>query len=431
MTTVHPLASPGVRALALGAIPALGIGVFSAVALWGLDELSELLHGVLWGALPHVAGLSPDNGWWILGVLTVTGLVVGVVARYFPGHGGHDSATIELVAPVLPLRALPGVVIVLIVGIAGGVSLGPESPLIGFNTAVVVAVIARLMTRFSLELAVMLTASGTIGAMFGTPVAAALVFTALVAAAKGGGATWDRLFLPVVSAGAASVTILLLHGESFAMKLPRYENPQLLDLATAGLVAVVAAAFGILGAVVFPHVHRAFHALKNPVLFTTLGGLILGLLGVLGGPLTLFKGLHETAALLSGRDSYAVGGLIVLCVIKLVAILVSASAGFRGGRVFPAVFIGVAIGLIGHQLLPTLPVGLAVASGVMGVVLAVTREGWLALFIGVAVVSDIGVLPSLCIAILPAWLIITKAPEFIVHTRAPSSVPSTERLEPR
>ena len=52
---------------------------------------------------------------------------------------------------------------------------------------------------------------------------------------------------------------------------------------------------------------------------------------------------------------------------RSLALLVAASALFRGGRVFPATFIGVALGMLGHALIPALPFSLAVACGVLGV----------------------------------------------------------------
>lgn len=46
--------------------------------------------------------------------------------------------------------------------------------------------------------------------------------------------------------------------------------------------------------------------------------------------------------------------------IKLVALLIAATAGFRGEHIFHAVFIGVAGGLLCHGLFPQIPLGLAI-----------------------------------------------------------------------
>ena len=78
-------ASP--RQLLVLAIPAIVLGAFAALLLWALEQLADLLSGVLWDTLPDALGVDP-NGWWIVLILTLTGLAVGIGLRFMPGHGG-------------------------------------------------------------------------------------------------------------------------------------------------------------------------------------------------------------------------------------------------------------------------------------------------------------------------------------------------------
>lgn len=50
-------------------------------------------------------------------------------------------------------------------------------------------------------------------------------------------------------------------------------------------------------------------------------------------------------------------------------------------------------------------------SAVLGMLLAVTRQGWLSLFTAAVLVSGVSVLPLLCVASLPAWLLVTGRPQ--------------------
>lgn len=409
-------AGPSIRILLLLSLPALAIGVVSALVLWLLDWVSDQLRTGLWDALPHAMGIGSSNPWWIMTVLTVTGFAVGLVVWLMPGHGGPDSATTGLSSPPPPIGTLPSILVVVVIGLAGGVSLGPENPIIAINSALAVFALGRF-SRIPPALAMMLAMSATIGALFGTPVAAALVLTGAVAAIKGGGSLWDKLFLPVAAAAAGSLTMHLLGGQSLAFHLPPYGTPHAIDFVTGVLVAALSAVIGVAAAFVFPYLHAGFHALRNPLLMTTFGGLLLGALGVLGGPLTLFKGLEQTGELLEHPGEYSAATLAVFAGVKIVALLVAASAGFRGGRVFPIVFVGVAIGLFAHAIIPGMPLGLAVACGAMGVVMAETRDGWIALFLGVALTGDITLLPMLCVITLPTWLIVTKAPPFEIAAK--------------
>ncbi len=118
------------------------------------------------------------------------------------------------------------------------------------------------------------------------------------------------------------------------------------------------------------------------------GGLVLGLLGALGGHLTLFKGLEEIKELTANIGGWSSGELAKLAVVKLVALLVAAACGFRGGRIFPAVFIGAAFGLLTQALVPEVHPAVAISSAVLGVLLATTRQGWISLFTGAVLAAS-------------------------------------------
>ena len=269
----------------------------------------------------------------------------------------------------------------------------------------------------------LLAGASTVGALFGTPVAAALLFTGILAALRSGGSLWDRLFLPVAAAGAGATTMHLLGAPPFSFDLPAYGAPQPIDFVTGSLLTCAIVLIGLAMLYVLPFVYRAFHALRYPIVITTVGGLVLGILGFIGGPITMFKGLTQMGELLQNADDYDAGQLAVISGIKIVALLVAACALFRGGRIFPATFIGAALGLLGNTLFPSIPLGLAVACGIIGILVVVARDGWLALFVAAAVAGDLTLLPMLCIIILPAWLLVSAVPEFRI-------VPPGRQLQP-
>ena len=84
-------------------------------------------------------------------------------------------------------------------------------------------------------------------------------------------------------------------------------------------------------------------------------------------------------------------------------------------------FIGVALGLFFHSVIPSMPIGLAIACGVLGIVLVVTRDGWIALFLGIALTGDTTLLPILCVIVLPTWLLVTGVPELRILPKEPVS----------
>jgi H+/Cl- antiporter ClcA len=306
-------------------------------------------------------------------------------------------------------------VVVTVLGLAGGVSLGPENPIIAINVAIVVAIFARVVPKLSPQVGMLLAGAATVGALFGTPVAAALLFTGILAALRSGGSLWDRLFLPVAAAGAAAATMHLLGAPPFAFDVPALGAFQAIYFLWGVVIACVVVLIGIAMLYVLPLVYRALHALRYPVLVAGVGGLLLGILGYIGGPITMFKGLTQMGELLKDPSAYDAGQLAMISGIKILALLVAACAMFRGGRIFPATFIGVALGMLASALFPAIPLSLAIACAIVGIVVVIGRDGWLALFLGAAVAGDLSLLPILCVVILPAWLLVSALPEFRIQ----------------
>ena len=51
---------------------------------------------------------------------------------------------------------------------------------------------------------------------------------------------------------------------------------------------------------------------------------------------------------------------------------------------------------------------------ILGVLLAVTRQGWLSLFMAAVVVPEVNLVPLLTLIMLPAWLLVTGKPEMLM-----------------
>ncbi|WP_055603308.1 ion channel protein [Streptomyces aureus] len=418
MTTDHvpPGPSPSadktpLQVLLPQVLPALVVGVAASLLFLGISTLAEEFEDVLWDDLPDALGIGGHSSLWIITMLTATGIAVGLVVWKAPGHAGPDPASTGLGGPPLALVVVPGLLLASTLALAGGVSLGPENPIIASNIALTYWLGRKVAPAVPGAAWIALASSATIGALFGTPVAAALVISEALVGQPGRGSLWDRLFAPLAAAGAGAMTTQLLADPSFDMGLPPLTDPGWGDVLAALVIASAAAVFGLASCYLFPYVHAAFRRLRHPMVMLPLGGLALGLLGALGGPLTLFKGLEQTKELTASVGSWSSGELAKLAAVKLVALLVAASCGFRGGRIFPAVFIGAAFGLFAQALVPEVHPAVAVSSAVLGVLLATTRQGWISLFTGAVLASSPAMLALLCLASLPAWLIVTGRPQ--------------------
>ncbi|MFD5477495.1 ion channel protein [Streptomyces hawaiiensis] len=399
------------RALLSTILPALAVGILSSLVLVGVEVAAEELQDVLWGPLPDALGIGRYSVAWMFVMLFATGVAVGLVVWKMPGHAGPDPATIGLDAPVLPPVVLPGLLLVTALMLAGGPSLGPENPVITVNVALAAWLGARLVPRAPGRVWPALAEAATIGALFGTPVAAALVISEALAGKETRGLLWDNVFAPLTAATAGALTATLIDHPSFDLDLPSFGRPGWSDLLAAVVVAALGALLGMTAVRAFPYVHGAFRRLRHPMLMLPAGGIVLGALAALGGHLTLFKGLDEIAELARDPDSRSAGQYALLMVVKLAALLVAASCGFRGGRIFPAVFVGTALGLGAHALVSGVHPSIGVSAAVLGLLLAITRQGWVSLFVAAVLVASPAIIAVLCVASLPAWLLVTGRPQ--------------------
>ncbi|MEH4625852.1 ion channel protein [Phytobacter diazotrophicus] len=402
---------PRARTMLLLALPALIIGVASSLVLLLVMKVAAVLQLILWNGLPYRLGFTPDSPFWVIMMLTLTGLAVGLVIRYSAGHGGPDPATEPLIGAPVHVSALPGLLVALVLGLAGGVSLGPEHPIMVLNIALAVALGGKLFPRVAPLDWTILASAGTIGALFGTPVAAALIFSQTLNS-NTDLPLWDRLFAPLMAAAAGALTTGLFFHPHFALPVAHYPQMHLVDIISGAVVCAIAIALGMVAVWCLPRLHQLMHRLKNPVLMLGIGGFILGVLGVIGGNITLFKGLDEMQQM-AFAQTFTVTDYLLFAVIKLAALVVAAACGFRGGRIFPAVFVGVALGLMLHEHVNAVPAAITISCAILGMVLVVTRDAWLSLFMAAAVVPDTSLLPLLCIVMLPAWLLLAGKPVMI------------------
>lgn len=404
---------PRARTMLLLSLPAVAIGIASSLILIVVMKIASVLQNLLWQRLPGTLGIAQDSPLWIIGVLTLTGIAVGLVIRFSQGHAGPDPACEPLIGVPVPPSALPGLIVALILGLAGGVSLGPEHPIMTVNIALAVAIGARLLPRVNRMEWTILASAGTIGALFGTPVAAALIFSQTL---NGSSEVplWDRLFAPLMAAAAGALTTGLFFHPHFSLPIAHYGQMEMTDILSGAIVAAIAIAAGMVAVWCLPRLHAMMHQMKNPVLVLGIGGFILGILGVIGGPVSLFKGLDEMQQMVANQ-AFSTSDYFLLAVIKLAALVVAAASGFRGGRIFPAVFVGVALGLMLHEHVPAVPAAITVSCAILGIVLVVTRDGWLSLFMAAVVVPNTTLLPLLCIVMLPAWLLLAGKPMMMVN----------------
>jgi H+/Cl- antiporter ClcA len=149
--------------------------------------------------------------------------------------------------------------------------------------------------------------------------------------------------------------------------VPPFAQPGVAQFGWALVIGVLAAVAGTairrLALALRPHVERRL------LLATPLAGLVIGALAIVyaqgsghDASDVLFSGQDALGPLIANSGDYTVAALVLLVACKGLA-YGAALSGFRGGPVFPAMFLGAAGGIaLSH--LPGLPLAPAVAMGI-------------------------------------------------------------------
>jgi H+/Cl- antiporter ClcA len=397
------------RLVALGAV----IGIPAAVAAALFLALVHDLEHWLWHDLPDALGHSSPPWYLVVGLPMVGGVLVALVRLLMPGDGGHRPLD-GIAMGVTPLRNGPGIALAGLASLSFGAVLGPEAPLIALGAVIGLSV--TLLLRVSEREKPVLAMAGSfsaISALFGGPLVGGML---MVEGGLGMGAALLPIILPGFVAAAVGYLIFVGFGDWGGLEaqglvvpnLPPYNGTHLADLIVAILVGILAALVVVVARRAAAPLDRHGRDGRNIPLLLVGGGLAVGLLAQTAD----WLGANSQDVLFSGQAS--VPGLVttdstkivlVLFLAKALAYAVSLGAGFRGGPVFPAIFLGIALATfttVWFDVSPTLAVAVGTAAGTAAVTrLLVTSSLFATLLVGTAGVDAV---PAAVLAASAAWL---------------------------
>jgi H+/Cl- antiporter ClcA len=367
------------RLLVLAAI----LGVPISAAAYGFLALVSYLQKEIFTHLAHGLGFATEPVWWPLPVLVVGGVLAALAIRYLPGRGGASPAHgFAMHAPPAPIQ-LPGVILAALATLAFGVVLGPEMPLIALGGGLGVLVTRLNRRRATPEQAVrVLGATGSFAAistLLGSPIIGAFL---LMEASGLGGPMLGVVLIPgLLASGIGSLIFIGLDSltglGTFSLAipgLPHFAHPDVAEFCWAIVIGLAAALVG-------PAIRRLAlflkpYADKWTMLVLPLAGVVIAVLAIIYAEGTgksssevLFSGQDDLGPLITHAASYSVGALLLLFVCKALAYGVSLS-GFRGGPIFPAMYLGAAGGIAmshlpGLSLVPAVAMGMGAMTVVM------------------------------------------------------------------
>jgi H+/Cl- antiporter ClcA len=393
------------------------VGVPVSAGAYGYLKLVGLLQGWLFDSIPDWMGFHGPPVWWPLPLLALAGLLVSSTIKYLPGTAGHSPADGFQTGGTPEPIDLPGVLVASLATLSLGVVLGPESPLIAIG-GILGVIAVRLARREAPPTAMtVMAAAGSFAAistLFGSPILGAFL---LMEAAGLGGPMLGLVLVPgLLAAGVGTLIFIGLDSLSgfgtFSLAipaLPPFQHP-------TGSMFLWALVFGVVAAVGGTVIRLIGLALRSlvqrlPIPLSVMAGLAVAALAVGFAEATgrsssevLFSGQSALPGLVHGAEGWTVGalGLLVLC--KGLAYGISLSS-FRGGPVFPAMFIGAAAGIAASHL-PGLSLVPGVAMGIGAMCTVMLKLPFTSTLLAtVLLLSDgMAVMPVVIVAVVVAYV---------------------------
>jgi H+/Cl- antiporter ClcA len=364
--------------------------------------------------------------------------LVGAVIAYLPGTGGHSPAD-GFKAGGFPLSAdLPGVALAAFFSLGLGAVIGPEGPLIALGGGLAVWSVSLAKRDVPQQVGAVIAAVGSFAAistLLGSPLAGAFL---LMEASGLGGATATLVLVPgLLGAGIGSLIFIGLASltgyGTFSLTvpdLPPFPRPNIPEFGWA-LVAGVAAAlvcFVIrrvaLG--IRPYIEQRLLML-TPLVGLAIAGLAIGYAEATGKTTSevLFSGQTALGPLIQNAGSYSVGALLLLVACKGFAYS-GALAGFRGGPIFPAMFLGAAGG-IAMSHLPGLPLVPGVAIGIGAMAAGMLKLPMTSVLLTVLILGTDGIttMPLVIVAVVVSYVLTIRFEPAPAAVAAPATSPGS------
>jgi H+/Cl- antiporter ClcA len=366
----------------------------------------------------------------------VAGLLVAPAIRFLPGKGGHSPADGFKPGGTPTTAELPGVLLAALATLTFGVVLGPEAPLIALGGGLSVLAVRLAKRDLPAQATAVVAAAGSFAAistLLGSPIAGAFL---LMEASGLGGPMLGVVLLPGLLASGVGALIFVgldaLTGlGTFSLSvpgLPHFARPDIAEFGWALVIGIAAAILGTairrLALLIRPHVERRM-LLLMPVLGLLIAGLAIAYHEGTGKSYSdvLFSGQTALGPLITNAASYSVGALVLLFACKGLAYGVSLSS-FRGGPVFPSLFLGAAGGIaLSH--LPGLPLVPGVAMGIGAMSAVMLRLPLTSVLLATLLLFSDGlaVMPLVIVAVVVAYVLSARlAP-------APSPAPAPSQAQ--
>jgi CIC family chloride channel protein len=339
-------------------------------------------------------------------------LVAGVLlAKVFPDVRGsgipQTEAAFHLQQGVIPARVPLGKFLMGVLCIGGGHSVGREGPSVQIGAG-----LASLIGRWvplppdRLKALVPVGAAGALAAAFNTPVAAVIFALEEII----GDMNAPLLGSTVVASVSSVVVARSILGDAPLFRVPAYHLEHPAELAAYALLGIIGGILAVAFCRGLLALRRVFQQMpaSTRIYQPAMGGVAIGLV-LIGVPQVMGVGYEYVDQALSGGLALRV--LVILCLMKIVATVISYASGNAGGVFAPSLYIGAmagaAVGTLVNQFapFPTAAPGAYALVGMGALFAGIVRAPLTSVFMIFEITQDYKILVPLMVANLLSFYI--------------------------
>ena len=387
-----PIAERWYRELIGAAVLIGGFGGLLALVFSGVTvTLIELIFGS--------PTSEPFSGsWWWIPIVAVGALVVSFLRARLAVADEVPGAVACFKRGWVDPGSAAQLVLISAVSLVAGASLGPAFGVVVGGGAFGAWIVShrRDADEGERRMYALTGMAGGVGAAFSAP-----LFGSVLASELSPTPTRHYVTAFIPQYIAATIGYLIFFGATGAVMLGAFEIPgyvfewwHLTVSVGLGLLAtVLLVAYVLIGKAV-GWVGRRF---TDPYVQALILGALVGAIAFVL-PLTANGGSSQLSYETEQAGTLAAGLLLVVLVAKMFAVHLSLQAGFLGGTVFPMLFMGGTAGLFVHEVLPGVPMALAVAGmmaalpgAIIGAPVSFVLIGVVGVGIGVESLAPIGI----------------------------------------
>ncbi len=404
------------------------VGLATGLGAIGFIVMVEYFNGLFFGLTDQIltAAVGAAQAWgykiWLPIIPLIGGLLVGPIVYNFAkearGHGVPEVMNaVARFGGIIRPRVAAAKAVASAICIGSGGSAGREGPIVQIGSAFG-STVGQIfhMSGERVKILVGCGAAAGISAVFNAPIAGVIFSLEIIL-----GDFAIRTFSPVIlSSVVASVVSRSFLGNHPAFEVPSYSLVSAWEIPFYIVMGVLIGALAVLFTRVLELFEDGFDALKVPGWTKpAIGGLFLGIIAIFY-PQTLADG-YETIKLTLFGD-IAIGLMLVLIFMKLLATSLTLGSGNSGGIFAPSLFMGAAagggFGYLVNLIFPNVSAthGAYALVGMAAMIAGATHAPITAMLIIFEMTSDYRIILPLMITVVFSALVARKIFPYSIYT---------------